>query len=97
MSDGSAEERFFARCDRLRGRLSSLVVAVALSLVLVGVTVGIGYATATGLFFKELPTVQHAGTSHVVRSHGWGGYYLGMAVGGMAGRRSHFGGGGRIH
>ncbi|MGM0574260.1 MAG: hypothetical protein ACQEXJ_00815 [Myxococcota bacterium] len=95
MDERMSRDGFFRRYDRfrLRGRpLRSLVAAALLAAVLLGGTGTMVWATATGVFFPRLEPVPRVGHGHVVRSHGWGGYYIGAGAG-----RRHFGGGGRIH
>lgn len=70
----------------IRGWL--LVVVLVGGLVLA--TGGLTWATAQGAFMQQARPVPRAGAHHVVRTHGWGGYYFRSG-------RSHFGGGARVH
>ncbi|PIE18838.1 MAG: hypothetical protein CSA66_03735 [Proteobacteria bacterium] len=91
MSDGAPFQRRFDRhgLSRTKRGLVTLVLAVAMGL---GVASAATWAVAGGVFFPAAPKTEPAPRTHAVRTHGWGGYYIGPGAG-----RSHFGGGGRIH
>ncbi len=93
MSDRPGYEAWFRRSDRFRLGAQSVagwIVMVIFVVGLVAMTAGLTWATASGAFMQQARTVPRAGAAHVVRTHGWGGYYLRSG-------RSHFGGGSRVH
>lgn len=82
--------RFFARFQRMG--TGAYVAAAILGLLVLVPTAVLAWTVSTGALLPEAPSTSVAPRGHVVRTHGWGGYYIGMGGG-----RGHFGGGGRIH
>ena len=85
--------QFFQKADAFRIARVGVVGWIAIAVV-VGtlglVTASVTLATARGDFLQPVQPAPRAAQHHVVRTHGWGGYYH------LTGR-GHFGGGSRVH
>lgn len=93
MDEPETPAAFFRRFDRFRlaAQRGRSLLAIAIVVLLVGGGTGsLAWATATGWLFPSIRPAPVAARGHVVRTHGWGGYYF-------LGGRTHFGGGGSIH
>ncbi len=94
MSNSSSEENFSKRFNKhgLLSTTKSKVAAAVVGAAFLIPTGGMSYAVSEGAFFPEAKATETAPQGHVVRTHGWGGFYIGIGGG-----RRHFGGGGSIH
>ena len=94
MAERKGYDAFFKDHNRHSWKATTgmLIGTVVVVLVILGTTGALAFVTGTGRNFETVESTERAPRGHVVRTHGWGGYYIGIGAG-----RRHFGGGGRIH
>lgn len=94
MAERKGYDEFFKSHSRhgWKATAGMMFGTVVIALLILGTTGALAFVTGTGRNFQSVQATEKAHSGHVIRTHGWGGYYIGFGAG-----RRHFGGGGRIH